>query len=374
MAVSLISSPATWITIDDLIQWKLSISDLGTPNVDKKTIAYQLVTDTGTPITDVREINPENTLIQPAISFANEFRAHPNIRTNPPLLFSTSVQDAKGILKVKLKYGEIVNTFATGSITGDPPTNESDVINIINSAIYQNNNSLQLTDSFLMTQKSNLNYYNKDTFDWLYVFGAGTVTIKIGATTVATMTGTADKVNCIPIGAMHFPALKVAPSYHVDVSAGSDNYTFYFKNCGFNEYDEPCQIVYLDSLGGYTAMMFQLVEYGINPEKESIDTFRGGGGLTDLGDYLMNGGNSLMNAKGFQEYTFELKHYYTPDVVDQLTRLISSESYYLILKTKYLSGMFKFKMTNNLQVSRDNTRLRVQGVLSNALLNPIGIQ
>lgn len=373
MAVSIVSSPDQWVTIDDVIRWKLSISDLGTTGVNKKTIAYQLATDTGAAITEVREINPENTLIQPSISFFNEFRAHPNIKTLPPMLFSTSVQDAAGILKVKLKYGEIVNTFATGSITGDPPTSESSVINIINAAIYQNHNPLILNTSFLMTRKADLNYYNKNCFDWIYCFGSSTVTIKIGTTTVASMSGTADKVNCFPIGAMHWPALKTAESYSVEINAGTDIVTYYFKNCGMNDYEEPCQIVYLDQLGGYTALTLELIESGIPSEKERIRQYRPGGGNADLAEYLMRNGNSLINAQAYQEYTFEMKHYFTPDVVDQITRFIASENYYIILKTEYLKGLFKFEVTDSVTINRQETRLRIKGRLSNPLLNPIGV-
>ena len=36
MAVNILSSPTSPITVDDLIQWKMEITDLGTPLVNKK--------------------------------------------------------------------------------------------------------------------------------------------------------------------------------------------------------------------------------------------------------------------------------------------------------------------------------------------------
>ena len=368
MAVNILSSPTSPITVDDLIQWKMEITDLGTPLVNKKTIGYQLTDGTGvTEYTNVREISPDNININPNISFANELY---NIKTLLPTILTNTMQDGGGIMKVKLKYGEITHDFTTGATTGLPLPSSSATIDIINSCLLNYKEFQTIPSVFLMSPKLPVSMYNVTSVDWLYGYGAATVTIKNPENTViSTMTGVANKVNIFPIGAAHFPALSFLPYYTVTFQTeGYKVYTYRFKNCGLNEY--PYQVLYLDPLGGYTAMTFTEVNIGMDVQKDEIKTHRGG--IADWGQtkYNTHGGNNLANVKGYTKYDFELKTIMSPDAVRTIEGFLGSSSYLLVYNNKFI----KFKVTESGMIKEGiNMRIKLSGNVANPVNAAIGI-
>ena len=360
MAVNILTSPSTPITVDDLIQWKMEITDIGTPMVNKKTIGYQLTDSTGvTEYTNVREISPDNININPNISFANELY---NIKTLLPTILTNTMQDGGGIMKVKLKYGEITHDFTTGVTSGLPLPSSSSVIDIINSCILNYKEFQNIPSVFLMSPKLPVSIYNASSYDWIYGYGAATVTIKNPSNvTVSTMTGTGNKVNIFPIGAAHFPALAAFPYYTVNFKTDGDlEYNYTFKNCGLNEY--PHQVVYLDPLGGYTAMTFKEVNIGLDVQKEEIKTHRGGISNWGAVKYNTHGGINLSNVKGFTKYDFELKTKMTPDAIRAIEGFLGSSSYFLIYNNMFV----KFKVVDSAMIKEGiNTRFKISGTMAN---------
>lgn len=367
MAVNLITSPTTPISIDDEIQWQVQITDLGTPGTSRKTIGYQLYDNAaGSDMTEVREINPANTSIQPVISFRNEFY---KMRTVLPSFFSAAMQDGKGLMKLKLKYGELVHTFATGLTTGIPLAGASAEVVIINSAVLNPNSFEALPATFLMTKKLSVNRYDATSVDWIYGYGAVVVEIKDHTgTTVSTQTGTAGMVNIFPIGAAHFVALQSIPYYTVNITAADLSYTYTFKRCAANT-DLPLQIIYLDPNGGYTAMTFSDVDTGIESEKEKVQTYRKSVTNSNINTYLTEGGAQLMNAKGYPTYNFELRTSLTKDNNDVITRMLMSENYYIVNEHYQF---VKFQVTESQSIKEGlNTRIRISGRLANPLTSAI---
>jgi hypothetical protein len=183
------------------------------------------------------------------------------------------------------------------------------------------------------------------------------------------MTGVANKVNIFPIGAAHFPALSFLPYYTVTFQTeGYKVYTYRFKNCGLNEY--PYQVLYLDPLGGYTAMTFTEVNIGMDVQKDEIKTHRGG--IADWGQtkYNTHGGNNLANVKGYTKYDFELKTIMSPDAVRTIEGFLGSSSYLLVYNNEFI----KFKVTESGMIKEGiNMRIKLSGNVANPVNAAIGI-
>ena len=376
MAVSIVSSPNPINSVDEDIIWELTISDLGTPGVTQKSIGYQLIDSLGR-ITAEGEIQPVSTSYEHPISLLAPIKQ--SLNTKIPNAQLNTVQDAYGVETYTLKYGEITLTLATGAISGFPLSSSSTAIKVVNCT--NNNYFDELADMTAfknLTYKPFNNWYCAESYDWLYVWGACTVTVLKGysasgggytGTTVATLTGVADKVNCIPIGYRHLSGLSAEKTYMVKLSLnGVDTYYKYVKNFEPDE-GQPCQIVYFDIAGGYQAIDFILT--GVSPasRKDKYNTYRPYQSITQ-------GGEQLANSRTQVRYSMKRLMPTDKDQQQQLIRFASAENYYLPLTTNVFEyGLVRFTFDGDINIEVESGEyLEVSGYLTHPLNSANGRQ
>lgn len=353
MSVTITSSPAALMAIDEPIVWGLAISSLGTPGVDSRSIAYQLQESGGGAIIAESEIAPVAAAFDHRLNFVRDIKSQ--LTTAIPALYSGTVQDAGGVKKVVLKYGETVLNLLTGVATGFPPGSTSAEVTVVNSA---NNNFVDLPDPMpankLLTWKPFQNYFNDKAFDWLYVFGAATVTIikdftftggAYTGTTVATLTALgAGKVSCIPIGYQHHPGLAGVSSYVVKLTLYDTPMYFLFTCAPKPEKDIPSQVVYFDASGGYTALDGELEQISASAQKTQVSTYKDARSV-------VAGGDTLMDSKGYVSYIFRRRMPQARDEYEQMMRFVAAENYYIPLQTLWANGLVKFISTDESRIT-----------------------
>ena len=129
------------------------------------------------------------------------------------------------------------------------------------------------------------------------------------------------------------------------------------------------QVVYLDPNGGYTSMTFYDVDTGIDTEKDTIKTYRKSIAESSVTKYLTEGGNALLNAKGYPTFNFELRTRINKQNNDVIARMLMAENYYLIMND---SQFVRFQITESATIKEGlNTRLRISGRLANPLTSAI---
>ncbi|HQU95772.1 MAG TPA: hypothetical protein PLO39_06485 [Saprospiraceae bacterium] len=376
MAVNISSSPNEICAIDEPITWGLTISTLGTPGLTQKSIGYQLIDSLGK-IIAASEIQPVNTSYVHHVNLVNPIKQ--SLITNPPSLQLNTVQDALGFQTFTLKYGEITLDLVTGFISGFPVTSSATPIKVVNCT---NNNYFDIIDNMtsykLLTFKPFNNWYSRKSYDWIYVWGACTVTILkdyaasgggYTGTTVTTLTGTAAKVNCIPIGYKHHAGLAGLKTYMVKLTLdGADTY-YKYVGCDDVEDGQPCQIVYFDIGGGYTSI--DCVMTALNPasNKDVLNTNKPYNSTT-------NGGNQITNSKTQVRYNFKRLMPLTQQEQEQWVRFVGAENYYVILTDQYVQyGMVKFIFDSDLDLELESGEyFSFNGYIANDLNSANGHQ
>lgn len=351
MAVTLNNSPSARCCVDEDIIWGISIDSLGTPGVDTKCISYQLKDATGAIISE-NEIAPVAVGHVHRLNFMADIRR--NLQTEIPALFVNTVQNALGVKKYRLYYGETTLNLTTAMAYGFPPTNQSAEVTVVNAAA---NNWIDLPTTFptakVLTFKPFQNFFCSRAFDWLYIWGVGTVTIlkdyafaggNYTGTTVATLTAVADRVNCIPIGYRNHSGLNGVESYIVKVECNGNTQYHLFTCAPEPVKDMPCQVVYFDPGGGYTALDGELLSVATNADKEEFNIARPNKSITA-------GGKTQANAKGYVSYKFRRRMPQSRDEIEQITRFVSSESYLIPVQTMYFEGLVKFRCTDSITVA-----------------------
>ena len=102
-------------------------------------------------------------------------------------------------------------------------------------------------------------------------------------------------------------------------------------------------MLYLDPLGGYTAMTFKEVNIGYGCSKDEIKTHRGGILIGVRQSITHTAVITMANVKGFTKYDFELKTIMSPDAVRTIEGFLGSSSYLLVYNNKFI----KFKVTES---------------------------
>jgi hypothetical protein len=353
MAIGLAGSPNPISAVDEPIEFLLTASDMGTPGVTVKSIVWKLEDGLGN-ITAEDEIRIVNTSYEHPVKLSHIIKE--NLKTSIPSLFSNTVQNAAGQKLYTFSYGEKTLTIATGGTAGLPVT-AATPFRVVNTT---NNNYMDHQDIMtafkLLTRKPFQNFFTHKDFDWIYVWGACTVTLlknfissgpDYTGTTVVSLSGSADRVNCIPIGYRHHAGLAGLRQYMVKLALNGQNYYFKFNHNNEPYANCPSQIIYFDPAGGYTALDGEMKALSPLSNKYKAKTYHPHASNT-------SGGEQLRNSQAIARYSFKRQMPLELDAWEQMIRFVGGENYYIPLQTTTAEGLVRFTFDSDVNIALES--------------------
>jgi len=260
MATSITKSPPELVFSGNCIVWCIQSSDIGDDTIIKYS-AYQLVDDSGNPITALKSILPRAVGADECINFQSNLRRAVFTSIPIPEASVLVLEDTNAIKKIKLKYGTIEVDLEECSNSVNVES-ESEVVTLINCAIpeFISSESLLADDAFIMSDRPIVNEFTHYSHDWMWIYGGSGVVITafnaFGNDVYEQTLLTADgKVNIVPIGVIqhNMPASTVKFKVEVNIGTGSKTFWFYEKCQPCEEFTE---VLFLEQKGGRATVIF----------------------------------------------------------------------------------------------------------------------
>lgn len=385
MSASIISSPLPVVPVGNSLTWALQLSDIGTPPISFRVLAYQLVDESNNPLTALETIMPRAAATPESIPFHHNLRKL--VWTSVPDVFNGTgvIHDETAYKKVKLKYGDIFFDYSDGCTITETIESFSDEITIVNYAVPEWKRPT-LGDAFIMSSRPYRNEYTKYSHDFLYIYGATVVEIHAydkdgNDTLVQTHNTVADRVNMCTIGRAHHAMPSSMHTYRVRVTgSGINQIYFFYPKCDATQH--YIEVLFLEQLGGRSTIIFdrsrtidanssqtQIVQYvppfGAWEAENGVD-------LNILG----KSGNTIADKVTTRQITLQKVIEDDTNLIEYYTMFAASKSYHIKYHDDVILGYQKFIVNpGSFRIFQDNqdSILEISGVVHLAENYPNGI-
>lgn len=288
MAVNIISSPSALSHISQKVQWKLTLSDLGSFPISKEIVVQLYIN--GDIASDIRTIRPESTIDQVQFDFTDTVAS----RLKTSIVGSSDITDFSAL--VKLKYGEASYNSTNCAESTQDLTEETNEIRVFNSNIQYFDNDPIDPNGYIFSDRPLCYDLPLNTLDNIVGYGDCSVT---KTTYSGDVMVTASSPQVLPPGVWSYDHgntfLQTTELTHYTLSFAFSNKTILYR-VNILKYDRPV-IYFLEPKGSYTPMVF---------DKGQLSTVNRVGKLVDI---LPNG---ISIAEDLQDYgitEYDLNNY-----------------------------------------------------------------
>lgn len=312
MAITLVSKPKLYCPAHYEVPFVFSMDDLGT-SPERIDFGYFLADNSGTMLHPLmKKYKPTGT----GVHFRKDFRslAQKLVYTSFPTDATTATTDTNITKKVKLYYGPVTFNSETCNTDVESVTTVSSVINLINSNVNVDNQSLFGTSAGYTSPRTGLLLSQRpDTWkgvygykDYLWFLGAGSIVVTYfsGNTTIGThsftLTG-ADTVKYISLDQLVYSHTESLTHATVFIYDGVIEKTYRIDYCCKPTQDDYVGILFLEPLGG-RSMIATGSPTNLNLDRTGNEIHK----TFDLSSTSVKTGHqSSINVKGLRKRSFK---------------------------------------------------------------------
>ncbi|MBK9723365.1 MAG: hypothetical protein IPO78_17515 [Saprospiraceae bacterium] len=336
MAITIVSNPKKYSPAHWSAKWQFSMDDLGILP-ERKDFGYYLAEEGGTRLMEDKAIKP----FAVGDTFEKEFQDLTKglVYTSFPAELATAQTDSNYVKRVKLMYGEILQTLEGEDCGGVKSiTSETGVINLCNANVNSQTHTIWGNSSGFIAPRTGLMLHERPTRwnllhgakDYVWFLGVGQIVLsywngaaQLGTNQIFSLTG----ANTAKYVCLDYSLYGIStPPTHMNLfySDGVVETTISADYCSCQEQNKYLGILFLEPRGG-RSMMCTRKPLTIDIERKGTEVYKP---FDNSQTQHKTGGRSIIIPRGTRKLSFETEFDFSDGVQTWLENFCVSPGYH----------------------------------------------